>query len=206
MRSKNGFTLMEILVVISILAILTAVGFVTYTGLKHQAYDAKVDVTLDQVENALRIYTRSLNKKIPMKYYSGYDKFYAKPDEGQIDTQTGLRIYHGGGYGTELAKHKLIGYDLLKALEGGPNRERREHGPDIRVITCGKDKIFIYAESYSGISQAELGNMMSGGGGCAWKTELDWRKEHGLPSPWAWGSGSGTNNPMPYFKYREINL
>ena len=57
---------MEILVVISIIAILTAVGFVMYNGIKHQAYDAKVDVTLDQVENALRIYTRSLNKKIPM--------------------------------------------------------------------------------------------------------------------------------------------
>lgn len=63
MNFKTGFTLIEILIAVSIIAILSLIGVVTYNGIRQKAYDAKVDVTLNQVENAIRIYVKSNNKQ-----------------------------------------------------------------------------------------------------------------------------------------------
>lgn len=55
-RNRNGFTLVELLVVISIIAVLTAVLSVNFMGARERARDAQKMETLNQMKNALRIY------------------------------------------------------------------------------------------------------------------------------------------------------
>lgn len=199
MNLKAGFTLIEILIAVSIIAILSLIGVVTYNGIRQKAYDAKVDVTLNQVENAIRIHVKSNNKTIPMKYYSNL--LFAQSGPGRIDS--GIQVYHGGGIGKELVANKLLNADMEQSLKGGP-----KHDPslkdNIKFLTCGKNKVFIVAESYSGVEEAVIQNRMNDLN-CAWKNEQAWREEHGLPTNINWGSGSGSY-VKPRYKYREIDL
>ena len=55
-KQKKGFTLIEILVVIAIIAILSTVGISVYTQTQRLARDAKRKSDLKQIENALVLY------------------------------------------------------------------------------------------------------------------------------------------------------
>ncbi len=54
--AKKGFTLMEILVAIAIIAILTAIGIVSYTSINRNARNAKRKSDIEQVRSALELY------------------------------------------------------------------------------------------------------------------------------------------------------
>jgi len=56
MSAKKGFTLMEILVAIAIIAILTAIGIVSYTSINRNARNAKRTSDIEQVRSALELY------------------------------------------------------------------------------------------------------------------------------------------------------
>lgn len=56
MTRKNGFTLIEILVSVTIIAILTVIGVVSYTALTKRSRDAKRKSDLEQVRSALDMY------------------------------------------------------------------------------------------------------------------------------------------------------
>lgn len=53
MKSKSGFTLVEILVVISIIVILSALGLVAYSSAQKQARDGKRKADIDAVAKVL---------------------------------------------------------------------------------------------------------------------------------------------------------
>lgn len=57
---KKSFTLIEILVVATILGLLAAAGFITYTQLARQSRDAKRKLDLEQVRAALEIYRSNI--------------------------------------------------------------------------------------------------------------------------------------------------
>jgi len=56
MKIKSGFTLIEILVVATIIVLLTATAVVTYTAFVKQSRDAKRKVDLEQIRVALEMY------------------------------------------------------------------------------------------------------------------------------------------------------
>ena len=56
MNKNNGFTLIEILVVATIIVLLTATAAVTYSTLLKQSRDAKRKTDLEQVRAALEMY------------------------------------------------------------------------------------------------------------------------------------------------------
>jgi prepilin-type N-terminal cleavage/methylation domain-containing protein len=56
--SKNGFTLVELLVAISIIAIMSAIGFMTYTTVSKQGRDSKRQSDLRTIQSALENYYR----------------------------------------------------------------------------------------------------------------------------------------------------
>lgn len=62
MRHKHGFTLMEILISVAIVAILTAIGIVSYNSVNKRARDAKRKSDLEQVRSALEIYRNDKGK------------------------------------------------------------------------------------------------------------------------------------------------
>lgn len=54
--TQGGFTLLELLVVISIIGILTALGAVNYVGVRERARDAERKADLSQIQTALEFY------------------------------------------------------------------------------------------------------------------------------------------------------
>lgn len=63
-RDKAGFTLIEILVVVTIIALMTATAVVTYSAFLRQARDAKRKADIGQISAALEMY-RSNNDTYP---------------------------------------------------------------------------------------------------------------------------------------------
>lgn len=53
---KKGFTLIEILITVTIIAILTAIGIVSYNSVNKRARDAKRKSDLEQIRSALEIF------------------------------------------------------------------------------------------------------------------------------------------------------
>jgi len=62
--NRKGFTLIEILIAVSIIAILTAIGIVSYASVNRRARDAKRFGDLEQIRSALEMY-RSDNGYYP---------------------------------------------------------------------------------------------------------------------------------------------
>lgn len=56
MKRKIGFTLIEILVVISIIAVIISIAIVSYTTINKQSRDAKRKSDLEQVRSALEMF------------------------------------------------------------------------------------------------------------------------------------------------------
>lgn len=200
MKSKNGFTIVELLIVIVVIAILAAISFVTYNRIREMAYDAKVDTTLDQIEKLVKSYVTK-GHSIRQKYYNIHD-FYANPGGGLIDE--GLPIYAGGGLGADLINKGLLNENLQEPLKGGPTRDSTLKNR-IKTLNCGKNKLFILIESYSGIEEAAF-NKKYEDLRCSWNTEVYWRKENGLPPPSMWVGVTFNDPAKPYYKYREIDL
>ena len=55
-RSKSGFTIVELLIVIVVIAILAAITIVAYSGIQSRAKDSKRQEDLANVQRALEIY------------------------------------------------------------------------------------------------------------------------------------------------------
>ena len=67
---KKGFTLIELMVVISIIAILSSIGFATYSGLNKKTRDSRRMVDLEVIRQALELY-RSDNGTYPVSSWEG---------------------------------------------------------------------------------------------------------------------------------------
>lgn len=55
-RRRAGFTMIELLVVISIIAVLSAIGVASFTGSQKRARDARRQADLEAVRSALELY------------------------------------------------------------------------------------------------------------------------------------------------------
>lgn len=69
-KTSNGFTLIEMLVAATIMAVLTAIGIVSFSIANQKARDAKRKADLEQARSALEIY-RSDNTGYPVDAVTG---------------------------------------------------------------------------------------------------------------------------------------
>jgi len=134
MKSKSGFTFVELLIVIAIIAILAAIGIVSYGHIRRTAYDAKVDSMLNQAEKAII----SFNTKNTPPLDNSWNILAEMKRQGYVDDRflqqlndfAPIRRY-GGSYAT--------------------------YNNPLVVEWCGNKKYLIYADSYSGgLSESEL--------------------------------------------------
>lgn len=56
MYRQNGFTIVELLIVIVVIAILAAISIVAYNGIQNRSKDAKVSTEVSNVKKAIELY------------------------------------------------------------------------------------------------------------------------------------------------------
>ena len=131
---KPGFTLVEMIIIISVIAILSTISIIAYQYIRQDAYDAKAKTALQQVETGFKSYITAGNK-VPMRYYSPYG-FYADPGGGSIEQ--GIPVNHGGGIGRALVNAGFLSSNLLDSLKNKDDWYA-EHGlsPSLSTVTTG---------------------------------------------------------------------
>ena len=60
-KFRRGFTLIEVLITVSIIAVLAAIGLATYTGAQKRSRDARRMADLEAVRSALELYRADIN-------------------------------------------------------------------------------------------------------------------------------------------------
>lgn len=87
-KNNNGFTIIELVVVIVVIGILATIGMVSYKGLTKRAIDASVMSDIDHMDSLQTAYGLR-NKVAGLAYYSGLngasdDNLGFTPSEGNI--------------------------------------------------------------------------------------------------------------------------
>ena len=124
MKKRGGFTLVELLVVMTIIAILLGLGLVSYQGAHKSARDGRRKADLEEIRSALEMY-RADESSYPTA--SGdVDSALSGPLTGYLeisnDSLPDQNYYYSGSGST---------YELCTALEIG--------GSDTCTGSCGED-------------------------------------------------------------------
>src|SRR5688500_18575191 len=65
MQAHNGFTIVELLIVIVVIAILAAISVVAFTGMQARANDSRIRSGVAQFEKALRVW--AIDHPVPIR-------------------------------------------------------------------------------------------------------------------------------------------
>jgi general secretion pathway protein G len=114
MTHKSGFTMVELLVVATIISILATLGIATYSSISRQSRDAKrkgdlenVRAALEQYKNDNNYYPSALTTLVPTKY------LISVPADPKPGTYTYLYCP------TVDLSGNVVNYDLCAGLESG---------------------------------------------------------------------------------------
>lgn len=106
-KQHPGFTLVEILIVVTIIAILTGITYVAWGGVKDRAYNARIVAGVRQYSEAIKTY-KSLNGKYPQTQREIDGEYIALTCLGQGYTDntcgivTGHQVYVDETFYTQL--------------------------------------------------------------------------------------------------------
>ena len=147
-QRQLGFTIVELLIVIVVIAILAAITIVAYNGIQAQAYNSAVQSDLANIEKAMRIY-REENGALPpgVDFYSGT----SNPPTSRWDTEVlqamrDANIISGDGLATD-PWGRYYWYDNNDCAIGSNGASPLQSaGPD--GLNNTSDDIRIYIRTY----------------------------------------------------------
>ena len=88
-KTTTGFTIVELLIVIVVIAILAAISMVAYTNIQGRARDSRRASDIAQIKKALLAYD-VLHGGIVIPGVAGYQKPVGEPSYGGFDVSTGV--------------------------------------------------------------------------------------------------------------------
>src|SRR5262245_46123703 len=85
-RPPSGFTLVELLVVIAVIAILAGILFPVFAKARASARKSTALSNLKQIGAALQMYTADYDEHLPNRWpvWLGYQEFYWRVDDGDL--------------------------------------------------------------------------------------------------------------------------
>lgn len=106
-RKQAGFTIVELLIVIVVIAILAAISIVAYTGIQARASDSRMRSAAAQIEKALQIYSVDYGPGIPLGGSSSTAVTSGNPCTDGVNGFFGTTSYLCS------VEDSLVAYDLL---------------------------------------------------------------------------------------------
>lgn len=176
-EKQNGFTLVELLIVVAIIAVLATIGFVVFSGVQERAYNAKVIAGVKQYHSAI------------MDYYALNDQ-YPETSREQAGNAIALTCL-GTGYtdgtcgtvtGTQVIEDEVFNEQMRNILSG--------HPPVI-----GNDSIHVQGESFVG---AVYGSDMTAHSSTGYARTIQYAligADQDCVLPGAWAYDTSTNPP-----------
>lgn len=144
-QSQQGFTIVELLIVIVVIGILAAITIVAYNGIQNRAKDTQIRQAVTQVEKAIRQYA-IINETTTFKGGSG--SMAAAGPNGCTDSN-GTGFFGSGVYPCSvedtLLAAKLLPVDFAKKLPKNPyyNSAWVGGGLSIMLYGCGTGKAIL---------------------------------------------------------------
>lgn len=111
MSKKSGVTLIELLIVVSILGVLSLIGVATYSGIQKNTRDTKRRADITQIVKTLEI------------HYDPLKNEYPKLEEDWFSSGRKPSPPEGGdyNYGSILTTPSTTGFQICALLEDGTN-------------------------------------------------------------------------------------
>lgn len=181
-QKADGFTIVELLIVIVVIGVLAAVAVFAYNGISKRAQDARTVAAVDSWDKALRSYG-VINGSYPYDGWTGTFCLAKMPAEGDFGENQCI-FESGSSSGSSLdrieSQLQAEGFDVpdgsIGVVEIGSSRKRR--ALSYTVVTLGEHR---YKRGYT--SYPLVQNTCLPGDSVSYQLSADGSYIHGQPAP-----------------------
>lgn len=144
-NSSQGFTIVELLIVIVVIAILAAISIVAYNGIQARAKLGQKEIEVGQIEKKLEIYKKIYGSDVNEYDYPDYGYAWGPYDYGAgAYTGPDIGYYQKLDLGNSLAKKSVncveiegVEYTSCARMNDGGRIEREDITADMYVVQPG---------------------------------------------------------------------